>query len=455
MKKVVDILATVCMLVAAVGFFLLGGGRFLKMMSGAEPLGDGISFAEAKGKYVTYEAAYPVGSYEEEYYSGDSSRVSKLGYVLYDEARQTFLYVTVAQQDSGSLQTLLRKLDGHSPETVAKYNMEIKPVTIEGSLVPMEDASMIAHAQRALRDRDTDNEELAAVWDRIAADQKDWYMIEYGAVGGMETMDIWLCMLAAVLSLLIFIVRLIGLLAGGKKQEELSESFGNRYEQFFAMQRARIREWCEYMRYRNSRSIYLCVVCTTVILAAIGFLAGYSAGEVMVRHVPLGLFFGEIVSGLTWFAVKGKADWKKMMKKIRKNLEKTFPTAGQQDEFAQDYLDACREWGYEGKGKDSMTFGALGNRYWTLISGFGNVTVIEAGRVNRVSTYVDSERVAYGKYRGRVISYVAKFFMKDNGGMVYETNYLFPTEAAMDDFAQLLKRRVDGRIEVAEEGVKA
>lgn len=450
MKKVMDILATVFMLVAAVGFFLLGGGNFLQMMAGAEPLGDGVSFAEAEGKYITYEATYPVGSYEEEYYSGDPDRVSKLGYVLYDEGRQAFLYVTVAQQDSGGLQRLLINR-GHSSESWSKYNLNMDPVTVEGSLVRM-DASMVKHAESALKDRKTDDKALAAVWDTIAATQRDWYMIEYGAVGGLETMDIWLCTLAAGLSFLIFIFRLIGMFTRGKKQEVLSDSFDSRYEQFFAMQRERIREWCEHMRYRSNRSFYICVICTTIGIAAIGFLAGYPAGDVLVRHVPLGVFFGEIVCVFCWLTMKKRADWKHTLKKIRKNLGKEFPTAEQQEEFAQDYLDSCGAWEYEGKGKDSMTFGVLGNRYWTLIAGFGNVTVIEASRVNRVTTYVDSERVSYGKYRGRVISYVAKFFMKDNEGMVYEKNYLFPTEAAMDAFAQLLKRRVEGRIEVVEEG---
>lgn len=452
MKKVLDILATVCMLAAAVVFLVLGGGNFLKLMSGAEPLEDGVSFAEAEGKYIIYEAAYPVGSYEEEYYSGDPDRVSKLGYVLYDEARQAFLYVVVAQQDSGSLQNLLTNRK-YSLESLAKYNIKIEPVTVEGSLVRM-DASMIEHAKKALKDRRTEDEALAAVWDTIAATQKDWYMIEYGAVGGMEAMDIWLCALAAITSLLIFVVRLIGMFTRGRKQEVLSDSFDSRYEQFFAMQRGRIQEWCEHVHYRSNKSYYMSVFFTTVALTAIGFLVGYPAGDVLVRHVPLGLFFGEVVAIFCWLAIRKRSDWKNIMKKIRRNLGKEFPSAGQQDEFAQDYLDCSREWEYEGKGKDAMTFGVLGNRYWTLISGLGNVTVIKAGQVNRVATYVDSERVAYGKYRGRVISYVAKFFLRDNAGMVSETNYLFPTEAAMDAFAQLLKRRVDGRIEVAEEGVK-
>ncbi len=448
MNKVMDILATVFMLVAAVVFLLLGGANFLKMISGAKPLEDGVSFAEAEGRYVTYEATYPVGSYEEEYYSGDPNRVSKMGYVLYDEARQVFLYVTVPQQDSGGFQRLTRNRRMPS-ESWPELNLS--PVVVEGSLVRM-DESMVRHAKSALKDMYTDDEALAQVWDTLAASQTDWYMIEYGAVAGLETMDIWLCTLAAGLSLLIFIFRLIGMLTKGKKQEVLSDSFNSRYEQFFAMQRERIREWCEYIRCRSNRSFYICVVCTTAGIVAIGFLAGYSAEKVMVRHLPLGVFFGEVVCIFCWLAMKKRSDWKNILKKIRKNLGKIFPTAEQQEEFAQDYLDSCREWEYEAKGKDSMTFGVLGNRFWTLIAGFGNVTVIEASRVNRVTTYVNSERVSYGKYRGRCITYVAKFFMKDKEGLVYETNCLFPTEAALDAYAQLLKRRAGDRIEVVEEG---
>lgn len=447
MNKIVDLLATLCMLVAAVVFLLLGG-NVLKVMSGAKPLENGMSFAEAEGKYITYDAVYPVASYEEEYYSGDPDRVRKMGYVLYDETRQTFLYVVTPKDYSYGFERLLRNRRMSSKSWA---QLDFSPVSVDGSLTRM-DESMISHARKALKDRRTDDDALAAVWDTLTETQKDWYMLEYATMGGMEMMDIWLCALAGFVSLLIFIVRLVGMFTGGKKQEELSNTFDNRFEQFFAMQRGRIQEWCEHMRYRNNRSFYICVLSTVLGIVAIGFLAGYSADQVLVRHLPLGLFFGEIICVFCWLGLKKRADWKNILKKTRKNIVKAFPSAGQQDEFAQDYLDSYREWGYEGRGKDSMTYGALGNRYWTFITGFGDITVIDPLYMNRLDTYVDTERVAYGKYRGRLTTYVAKFFMKDKDGMVYERTYLFPTEEAMNNFAQLAKRRVGDRIEVIEKG---
>ncbi len=446
MRKVVDLLVTLCMLAAAVVFLMLGGRNALTVMSGAKPLEEGTSFKEAEGKYITYEAAYPVGSYEEEFYSGDPDRVKNMGYVLYDEARQAFLYVVTPKGYSYGFDRLLR--NRKMPEQ-SWGQLDLTPVSVDGSLTPMDD-SMISHAKKALRDRRTDNEALEAVWDSLAETQKDWYMLEYATMGGMEMMDIWLCALAGIVSLLIFIVRLVKMFTGGKKQAELAGTFDSRFEQFFAMQRGRLQEWGEHMRGRANKSMYLCVLGTTVGLVAIGFLAGYSPEEVLVRHFPIGLLFGEFVCLCCYRMLMKRADWKKILKKTRKNVEKAFPSAGQQDEFAQDYLDSYREWGFEGKGKDSMAYGFLGNKYWAFLSGLGDFTVIDPFSANRVDTYVDMERVAYGKYRGSLITYVAKFFMRDKDGTVYEKNYLFPTKEALDNFAQLLKRHAGDRIEVVE-----
>ncbi len=444
MNKIVELAVTFCMLAAAVGFLLLGGKNALTIMSGAEPLAEETSFAEAEGKYIIYDAAYPVASYEEEFYSGDPDRVSKMGYVLYDETRQTFLYVVTPKDYSYGFDRLLR--NRKMPEQ-SWAQLDLSPISVDGSLTRM-DETTVSHARKALRDRRTENEALAAVWDTLAETQTDWYMLEYATMGGMEIIDIWLCALASFISLLIFIFRLVKMFTGGKKQEELAGTFESRFEQFFAMQRGRLREWCDSMRVRTNRSLYVCVLCTTVAVVAIGFLAQYPVDKVLVRHFPLGLVFGEIICLLCVPMLKKKGDWKKILKKTRKNVEKAFPSAGQQDEFAQDYLDNCGEWGHEGKGKDSMSYGALGNKYWTFLSGYGDVMIINPLSVNRVDTYVDMERVSYGKYRGRLITYVAKFFMRDNDGTVYEKMYLFPTKEAMNNFAQLLKRRVGDRIEV-------
>ena len=107
MKKLLDIVVTLCALAAGIVLLVLCGGPFLKLQTGARALGASDTLAEAEGEYVTYEAAYPVASCEAEYYSGDPDRVKKMGYVVYDEARQAFVYIVIDEQDDARLSNLL------------------------------------------------------------------------------------------------------------------------------------------------------------------------------------------------------------------------------------------------------------------------------------------------------------------------------------------------------------
>ena len=40
MKKVLSVVVTLCMLVCAVGFWMVGGSRFLEMLAGPEEIGE-------------------------------------------------------------------------------------------------------------------------------------------------------------------------------------------------------------------------------------------------------------------------------------------------------------------------------------------------------------------------------------------------------------------------------
>lgn len=443
MKKIVNILVTVCMAMVAAFFFTLAGGNFLQMFKGPEPFGDGTTFAEMEGKYISYVVEHPMASYKEEFYSGDPKRVSKYGFVLYDKEQQAFLYMIVPEQNRYSLEGLMNDLK--MLETSKK-----EPVAVEGTLKRMS-AEKVNHALKALEDRHTPDERLEAVWDELVQTQKDWYMIEYGTISGITRMDIWWCTLAAGLSLLIFVCRLAGMFAGGKKEkEESSESSGNPLEQFFAIQKTRVMEWCRHARGRAENSIYITVFCIVVGLVIIGLIAKYSLPEILVRHFPMGIFLGELMGIFCWKLLKGRSNWKKLLKRIRKDIEKKFPSAEAQDVFARDYLASRGEWSYDGVFKDTLAYGVLGDKYWTSISALGNVTVIDVSRLDRVDTFVDSGRVSYGKYRGTYMYYTVKFFLKDDQGMVYEQNCIFPSQKTLDEFAQLAKRKAGDRIEVIE-----
>ena len=92
MKKQLEFIVTICMLVAAAGLGLFVGPQFGKSLSGPEKLKAEEDFRQAEGKYLSYEAFYPVASYVEEYYKGDASRVKTTRYIVIKNVRHFFVF---------------------------------------------------------------------------------------------------------------------------------------------------------------------------------------------------------------------------------------------------------------------------------------------------------------------------------------------------------------------------
>ena len=150
MKKVLDIVVTLCTLGAAVFLALMIGPQFLKLQGGAKALGQ-KEFAEAEGSYISYEAAYPVASWVEEYYSGDPDRVRETGYVVYDEGRQEFIYVVVSDRDNRDFSSLMRDLHMVSE---MRDDDDMTPVPVKGTLKALEESD-VKQILRALEESET------------------------------------------------------------------------------------------------------------------------------------------------------------------------------------------------------------------------------------------------------------------------------------------------------------
>ena len=82
MKRLFHLGVTLFSAVIAVSFLLLAGPKMLALQTGSKPLKPDQNFADAAGTYISYEAAYPVAFWEEEYYSGDPDRVKTSGYEI-------------------------------------------------------------------------------------------------------------------------------------------------------------------------------------------------------------------------------------------------------------------------------------------------------------------------------------------------------------------------------------
>lgn len=472
MKKLLNILITLCLIASAVGCWMIAGDSFRKVLDGSEVLAEGESFAQAEGKYISYEAAYPVGSYIEEYYSGDPDRVRTIGYAVYDEDRQAFLYIVVSDRENAGLKDLMWNL--HLAVEL-RAGKDMAPFTAQGTVEPMGE-EMLEHVFSALgeseviglyRDFQEDAvyreayfgdehgqvmEEMCRALDQNAL-QEDWYYLKTGVVNGLEMADIWICILAAGLSLLLAIVRVAGLFTGGRKPAgERALPVSGRMGEFYAVQREWVEEWCEYSLNRARRLAYLSVVCSIVILAVIGYFVKVPTQRIVSFYIPLGLLLGEIIGLMFWLGQKGQSKPDKILKKFSKKIVKKFPSSAGQEAFAEDILQAGKEWTFREKKKDSMLQGVVGSRYWICLKWNGLVTIVDAERVGKIETATISGQVRSGRVRVNYVSYVVRIFYR-NAAPQKNCDEVFSFEKSdtMSRFMALVRKRDSGNIQIMAE----
>lgn len=466
MKKIRNIVTMVCALAAAAALWMQAGSPFMKLLAGAEPLGPETELGQMQGEYISYEAAYPVGTYVEEYYSGDPDRVRTYGYVVYDEERQAFLYIVVPEQNDGRYSSLLYNLQ---LAVELRAGKDMTPAQEEGSLELM-DQTAIDHAIAALEESeilelyndvkddkvysdtyfgDEYGEVMAAVCQEISrgVSQAEWYRIDSGSINGVTISDIWICILAAGLSALIAVGNLVSLITGGgMKQGTKVPDSASAMERFLDAQRGWVEEWCQHCLARASRSAYWSVAIWVVILVGIGYFSKTPTQRLLTFSLPLGLLLGELTGLFIIWVQRGQSKPRKILKRMAKSVKKALPAAGAQEEFAEDYLKAGEEWAFQERKKDSMLYGRLGSRYWSAFFGHGVATIVEVGKLERVEPETISGSVRSGKVRVAYESYAAKFYYQ--GTPLWENAdkaFSFQTTGGRDAFLTLaVKRNVDG-----------
>ena len=366
MKKVRNIVTMVCALAAAAALWMLAGPQFLKLRGGAVPLGPEDDPAQAQGEYVSREVAYPVASYVAEYYSGDPDRAKDYGYVVYDADRKNFFCIRESDQRDGDYASLLYNLELMAELRATK---DMTPAVVEGSLELMDQAG-IERALAALEESEIVSryyelrgdesyyesyadtyygDEYGKVLEEMGqvlydgAAQAEWYCIESGSVNGLAISDMWICVLAAGLSVLIALGSLVSLIAGGKSDRGARPAdTASAMERFLYEQRGWVEEWCRYSLGRASRSAYIAVAIWVVLLGALGYFIKMPTQKIFVFYLPLGLLLGELTALFILWVQKGQSKPKKILKRMAKHIRKAFPAPGAQEEFAEDFLKAGR-----------------------------------------------------------------------------------------------------------------
>ena len=160
MKKWYSGMAALALL-TMIFYGVLAGKPFLQMAAGPQEELGGRGFEQLEGEYIAYEVTHPVVSYVEEYYSGDSERISKMAYVTYEEER---------------------------------------PVPVNGSLTEITDADEIREILEAMTGSESAS---TAEMNALAQAQPGWYRIELGYIGGISGANLSICAVAAGAALLV------------------------------------------------------------------------------------------------------------------------------------------------------------------------------------------------------------------------------------------------------------
>lgn len=260
-------------------------------------------------------------------------------------------------------------------------------------------------------------------------------------------------MIVAIFNLLIFAVRIILFFTRmkAKSRKPVPASEGS-LSQFIGRQRGWVEDWCEYMLGHTKRIAYLTAVGIGAGFPLLAYFTGSPLDQVIIHFLPIGLIIGEGFAIILWAAQKGQAKSGKILKRLRKGVEKAFPAASAQEDFAADMLNTGDEWTVSDKGKSTMFYGIVGSRYWVAFTGTGGVTVVTPHYLKKIETAVDSGSVRVNNVRTYYRNYGARFYYQNGNPKVCDSAFGFESEEGMGLFMVLVRKRVGDSIEITAVG---
>lgn len=469
MKKLLHIGITLGAAVIAVVLFLLAGSPFMKMQAGPEALKPEEHFADAKGAYITYEAAYPVAAWVEEYYSEDEDRVLTNGYVIYDADRREFVCVLIPERSDQNFDGLLRGMELSAQIRAGK---DMTPITVIGSL-ELASQEQADHVQKVLEEskiieqyidfQDSEGyrkayfeeDEYGRVLAGMCEDfldgqrQSEWYILEQGSINNLRTGDIKLCMATALLNVLIFLFCLVGLFRGNKQHAaEVPAEAGDVWNRFLAEQRLYVEKWCAYNLKRGYRLSILSLVIPVGIFIGITVITK-NVERMMTFSVPIGLLIGEVIALIMWWSQKSQSKPDKLLKKLDKSLRKELSSDSARNEFIEEYVNTQQQWAFGERTKDGMLWGKVGERYCGVFLWNGRVIVVDMAQLKRVETETRSGSVQSGSVKVNYVNYVAEFYYQDEDlRRKCDKTVYFDVEDSIGYFITLIRKRVGDRVRI-------
>ncbi len=443
MKKWYSGMAALALL-TMIFYGVLAGKPFLQMAAGPQEELGGRGFEQLEGEYIAYEVTHPVVSYVEEYYSGDSKRISKMAYVTYDEERQAFLKIVMPDRKTSDMDRLLNALN-RSEELKASWGdrqaEEERPVPVNGSLTEITDADEIREILEAMTGSESAS---TAEMNALAQAQAGWYRIELGYIGGISGANLSICAVAAGAALLVLLICLFSL--GSKKGGRAGRGHGSAKEQLLEKQRAWLEPWCIQGSKRRGRQSVLYLLTAAAVMLALGLAVGFDWKTILACHLAIGLTAGELTGVAVLAGGRAAFSPDKLIRMFGKSLEKYIPSQEEQEALAEEILAAEAEWNVLEKGKEEILYGILGSRYWVVFSGKGNLTVMDAERMEKLETETISGQIRVNNVRTNYLYYnVRAFYQGSRAKKSGDVSVNFNEEDTAGRFMMLARKRLGER----------
>ncbi len=277
--------------------------------------------------------------------------------------------------------------------------------------------------------------------------QPEWYLLKSGTINHMNIGDIRLCILAAGMNIAIFLVYLARLLRGSRTvQQELPRPSDRASERFLDEQKKMVMEWCAY----NTRCACCYGAAAMVICVIISCAYGIcDAGRMATYYIPMGFVTGEIFALLVWAIQKSEAKPDKILEQLKENLNRALPESALQDKFKEEFVDTEKDWAFEELAYHYKQWGKVGNRFWSSFSSSGEVTVIDAHRVQKIEAEIHAKSVRTARVRVYRVSYRAKFYHQyASGRQEDEKALIFYRKDIIDSFLALVQKRAGETIDI-------
>lgn len=269
--------------------------------------------------------------------------------------------------------------------------------------------------------------------------------------------EIWIMRwgaLAAILALVLFVIRVILTIreGAGKSAEQsanLEAEFGGRLGQLLGHQRGWVLEWCEDEKEKNAKGAYILGALILFLILLSGLRVEAPMPTLLTGYMAMGLFWAQVLGGFMWWLGYSRTKPEKIIQKQGKNLQKAAEGEGNPEAVYENLLEVGEEAQIRDQNKNEMLQVTMGSHYWLRLSTYGRAEIVEAAKVERIQTEINSYSTGRGMTRTVLNDYIARFYYqgsqpKKSG----DRSFIFHEDSCRAAFLELVKNQLGDRVTI-------